>query len=221
MEATAIFKTCSRCGRTGIDADACPDCGAPTYTPAGSRPTTAAASSADAVGAPMLAALAGAALSIGSLFATWYHMRIPDELRGLLGSFAGRFGQSFDQIAPGTSAQVNQSVDELVRNGVDISGWQAFKMLDIAIAIAAGLAAVLIVTLLVYGRAVAKSVPDVKRLVGMLGAFVRGAAVYRMINQPDPGAWFNVGIGAWLAVAGGAAMVLGAAVTVSTKQTYE
>src|SRR5437588_5415 len=117
MEAAAI-KICSRCGRTGIAASSCPDCGAPTFTPAGAAP-------------------------VGVLFGP----------------------------------------------------------------------------LFVTGRAVRDSVPSVKRLVAGLGAFVAVAALYRMINQPDPAAWFTVGPGAWMALVGGAAMALGGGLKMGARQT--
>src|SRR6476661_8525243 len=117
MEAAAI-KVCSRCGRTGIGGDVCPDCGAPTYTPAGMAPVRSARADP---GAPLLVALAGAALVIGSLFLTWYHLRIPPEAQGLFTDLGNRLGSSFDQIAPGVSSQINQGVGEVIRNGIDIS----------------------------------------------------------------------------------------------------
>jgi hypothetical protein len=91
------------------------------------------------------------------------------------------------------------------------------KFVDIALAGAAGFGAVLVGTLLVYGKSVARSAPDVARVVSTLGAVVLGLTVYRMVNQPDPSAWFELGVGPWLAILGGAAMIVGG----TTRQTYE
>src|SRR5690348_6825371 len=109
MEAAAV-KICSKCGRQGLAEATCPACGAPTYTPGGVAPATPTAANP---ASGLVLSLAGAAAVIGSLFATWYTLTFPAQLRGFLGTFGGQLGESFERLVPGSAAEINRGLDDV------------------------------------------------------------------------------------------------------------
>jgi hypothetical protein len=134
--------------------------------------------------------LAGAMAVVISLWLPWYQVRISDAMRHAFDGQAGQLPQGFAAFARGVLAALPASLD--------LTGWQAFQGADVALAMLAGAVAIS-VTLAVDLRAV------------LAGAAAIGAlVVFHVVDQPGPNEIVTVRFGAWIALAGAAAIALSA-----------
>ena len=185
-------RICSHCGLRRLTETECPACGAPTYTPyqpqTSDSPAAAGAPAHEGSPIPGLGlAVLGAATLLMALSMPWYAIDLPSGLRGLFEGAVRQFGA-------GEAAR-----------GLDASAWEAFEIADVALAAAAG------VTFLVAAAALMGKLAaaDAARVLQLGGGFVIGLTLYRMIDQPDPASLLKLESGPWVALAAGAAIVLG------------
>ncbi len=189
-------RICSHCGLRRLTETECPACGSPTYAPFDPQavPLPAAEAEKPAPGSPVLGmaiALIGAGALLASLSMPWYAIELPSGLRGLFESAAQQFGAG-----------------ELAR-GLEANAWEAFEIADIALAAAAGVTFIVIAATMLSRIAPAAAT----RVLQAVGGFVIGLTIFRMIDQPDPAQLLGVETGAWVALAAGAAIVLGSGLT--------
>ncbi len=132
------------------------------------------------------AIVAGAAVVVGSLWAPWYAIDFTPAARDAIGSQAGQL--------PGVLGEFARQVITLIPAHIEATAWQAFDKADIvlfACAIVAVMAALI----------------DRMDVVGIAGTAAAGTVVLQMIARPGPNELVSLKWGAWLALAGAAAIV--------------
>ena len=92
--------------------------------------------------------------------------------------------------------------------GRDLTGWQAFSAIDILLALA-GLVGIGLAVTVVTRRTPA--VPVAFAVVGsVIGVLAVLLVLVRILDQPGPNQFLDVGVGAWLALAGTVGLTAGA-----------
>jgi hypothetical protein len=154
-------------------------------------------------------ALVGALVAVGSLWRPWYSVRFPPEFRDLFAG-GGQLGSD-----PGLLGRLARGMAAAIPDSVSVTGWEALKGADVAIAVVAiGAAAVIVAaTGAISGMRVDANLAG--RAASLAGSVVLAVAAWHIVKKPGGGApagvadWIGVESGLWMAVAGGAAMLGG------------
>jgi hypothetical protein len=150
--------------------------------------------------------LAGAAVLLFALFAPWYRVVLPPEfadafrsaVTGSTDPFARAFGEAF-------AAQAEQAT----RGGLTVTAWDAFEVLDVVL-LAAAAGSALLLGLSITDR-LSRPVDD---LVSAAGTLAAGGALFRILVRPGPNEVLTLGYGAWMALAGALAIIVGSRLSV-------
>src|SRR4051812_11749596 len=152
-------------------------------------------------------ALAGALALVGSLFRPWYSIEIPQQLRDALGG-AGGVGND-----PGLLGQMARGLAAALPKSISASGWRELQGADVAICVVALLGVALVLGAAgVFGAAVRVDRGAAAQGVAGAGAIGLAIALVHALRPPGGTAaadYVHVAEGVWIAVAGGAAMVIG------------
>jgi hypothetical protein len=156
-----------------------------------------------AAGIGHLLAAAGAIALIVSLFLTWYEVELPAAARSMF--------EAQTNTLPAESQALTQAFGTALLSAfesVDMNGWQAFEMADIAL-LGCGIAAVgaILVSLGLFGSR--SRALDAAAIVSLAGAAAGALVVVKALDQPEPARLFGLGPGPLVALVGAAAMVLG------------
>ncbi len=149
-----------------------------------------------------LTALAGAVLTLGSLWAPWYRLHLPAALRDLLQQRADAYGPA--------AGNFMRSLASLLPDSVSGDAWLVFGRTDVVLAL---LSALVIVTLLAaagtFGPGIGVAGGSAARVASLAGTVAGLAVVARMIDPPGPNAYLDVRWGAWACLLGCVLMVGG------------
>ncbi len=167
----------------------------------------------------LIVAAFGALGVLASLWLPWYLIRIPQAFRDMLSNLGGGAAQPGAAPSPGTDLStalggVMKGLAAAIPNEITGTGWQVMHGGDVALAVIAG-AALLIVMAVVGGLTGVKiELGAAGRFVAALGAVAVAIAVYHVVSRPGSGTggftnMVSVKYGIWVAVAGGVAMVAG------------
>lgn len=151
-------------------------------------------------------ALIGALVAVGSLWRPWYSVRFPPEFRELFSS-DGRLGGD-----PGLFGQLARGMAAAIPSSVSVSGWEALKGADVAIALVAIGAAVVILAASGGISGLRVDAGLAARAATAAGLTVLVLALWHVADKPGPGQaadWLHVGSGLWMAVVAGALMLGG------------
>ena len=131
-----------------------------------------------------------------SLWLPWYSFQIP---AGVLNQ-AEQAGSQFGALAP----LIQRGADLLRQLGPQhLTAWDVFHQIDVALAVAAVLAAAL-AALALTGRAT-----GVSAVIAVAGGVAASLILYRLLKPPGPSEILHPAWGLWFALAGSAAIVLG------------
>jgi hypothetical protein len=146
-----------------------------------------------------LALLAGAAMVVGGLSSPWYRVHIP---QALIDGISGGLGTGpADEFARG----MLRGVAEMGRRGeLTGTGWEAFSYSDIALLVVAVVAAG---TVLLRLAGHLERVPSNELMA--LGLAAGALTGFRMLNPPGASGLLEPMWGAWLTLAGCAAIAVG------------
>jgi hypothetical protein len=134
--------------------------------------------------------LAGALVAFFSLWAPWYVVHIPEELRRAAGIQAGQLPPGYAELARGLLA--------ILPSSLRVDGWQAFAGADVAVA------------LLAAAIAISVFVAIDERAVLAATAALAGVVLYHVVREPGSASFVTVQVGPWIALAGAAAAGLSA-----------
>lgn len=149
-----------------------------------------------------LVALSGALALLGSLFAPWYRLEFPGELRRALLTTGQGLPEPF-RSAVGSA--VSRAPDHF-----DFSAWRALTATDAALCCIAILAIALTLVLAGgFAGAIRADADAGGRVTSALGLLAVVIVLARMVDQPGPNALLSVRWGAWLALLGAFAITLG------------
>ncbi len=179
----------------------------------------------------VLLAGVGAFVALGSLWLPWYTIKFPDAFRDALGSVGSGAGSAKVTGAGGAGAGAAgdafagmfKGLAALLPTEITGKGWQVMSGGDVALAVAA--CAALLLVLAVSGGAAGVRIDRgiAGRLISAAGLVVAGIAVYHVVSKPGSGAgefsaMVQVKLGLWVATAGGLAMIVGGALTARPPQ---
>ncbi len=156
---------------------------------------------------PLLAAL-GAGGALLSLWAPWYSFRIPQELLNRADALAGQAGFLGPFIH-----QVTQAAR--VVGPLHVTAWDAFRQIDIAVAVVSSVATILAL-LALTGRGTGAG-----RLTALAGSLVVVLAGYRVVHPPGPSGLLHVMWGAYAALACGVLTIVGGMLTARADERDE
>ncbi len=145
--------------------------------------------------------LAGAGVLLLALFAPWYRVVLPP---GFADAFRSAVTGTTDPFARALGEVFVAQTDHAIRGGLPVTAWDAFKILDVVLLAAAAGAALLIV-LSITDR-LSRPVDD---LVSAAGTLAVGGVLFRIIVRPGPSEVLTIGYGAWMALAGAVAIIVG------------
>jgi hypothetical protein len=151
-------------------------------------------------------ALAGALLTVASLWRPWYRVEFPPEFRDLFSS-GGRLGSD-----PGLFGQLVRGMATALPDSVSVSGWDALKGADVALIVAA---VVVVAPILAASGAISGMRADgglAARAAALAGSTVLAVALWHVVKTPGDGPaadWIHPGSGLWMAVGGGVVMLVG------------
>jgi hypothetical protein len=151
-------------------------------------------------------ALIGAPAAVGSLWRPWYSVRFPPEFREMF-SGGGQLGRD-----PGLFGQLARGMAAVIPDSVSVSGWEALRGADVAVAIVAigAAAAILAASGAISGLRVDSGLAA--RAASAAGTTILGLALWHVVKSPGEGPaadWIHPASGLWLAVGAGAAMLGG------------
>ncbi|HWK18566.1 MAG TPA: hypothetical protein VNR66_14030 [Solirubrobacteraceae bacterium] len=142
-----------------------------------------------------IAAFGGLGLLL-SLWLPWYSFQIP---AGVLNQ-AEQAGSQFGALAP----LIQRGADLLRQLGPQhLTAWDVFHQIDVALAVAAVLAAAL-AALALTGRAT-----GVSAVIAVAGGVAASLILYRLLKPPGPSEILHPAWGLWFALAGAGAIVVG------------
>jgi hypothetical protein len=142
----------------------------------------------------------GAAAVLLSLWQPWYRFQLPSALIERVNAVSNQFG-SF-------GAYIRQGAATLQSHGpYQLSGWLVFRGFDVVLCVLAILGLVLgLQALAAEGRLVL--VPEGKGFT-LLGSLTGALVIYHIVRSPGPREILALDRGAWIALAGAAAMLAG------------
>jgi hypothetical protein len=149
-----------------------------------------------------LVALAGALLSLASLWAPWYRLHLPPGLRELLQQRADAFGPAAGNFV--------RALSSLLPDSISGDAWVVFTRTDVVLAL---ISALVILTLLAtagtFGPGIGVAADSAARVASVAGALAGLAVAARMADPPGPNAYLDVRWGAWACLLGCALMIAG------------
>jgi len=172
----------------------------------------------------VLLAGVGAFAALVSLWLPWYTIRLPEAFRdaiGAIGSGGSGTGSTGSAAAGGTAGAFSglfKGLAAALPSEITGKGWQVMSGGDVAIAVAAGAALLLIVAVAGGASGVRIERGIAGRLIALAGAVVTGIAVEHVISKGGGGAGnfssiVQVKYGIAVAAAGGLLMMLGGLLT--------
>lgn len=148
-----------------------------------------------------LVALVGAAVAVAALWLPFYELHLGQTGR------AG-FEQGLGQVPTPFAAFARGIFDQL--DGLQVTAWQVFGRLDVAVAGGAGLSVLAILAAAGgVGSGVRVDPSLAARLAGTSGVVLGVLVTYRMVSRPAPDEVLALGVGGFVALAGCALMGAG------------
>ena len=171
----------------------------------------------------VLLAGVGAVAALVSLWLPWYTIKIPEAFREALGAIGsggsgtGSTGSSAAAGAAGAFSGLFKGLAAALPSEITGKGWQVMSGGDVAIAVAAGAALLLIVAVAGGAAGVRIERGIAGRLIALAGAVVTGIAVEHVISRGGGAGSFSsivqVKYGIAVAAAGGLLMIIGGLLT--------
>ncbi len=172
----------------------------------------------------VLLAGVGAFAALVSLWLPWYTIKFPASFRDALGSIGSGTsaptggGSSASDSAGAAFSGLFKGLAAALPSEITGKGWQVMSGGDVAIAVAAG-AALLLITAVAGGASGVRIERGIAgRLIALAGAVVTGIAVEHVVDKPGSGAgsfssMVQVKYGIAVAAAGGLLMIIGGLLT--------
>jgi hypothetical protein len=168
----------------------------------------------------VIVAAFGALAALVSLWLPWYTIKLPDLFRGAFdklgsGGASGAGTGTGSGSAADAMAGLFKGLASALPSEITGKGWQVMSGGDVALAVAAGAAMLLLAAVGGgFGSSVRIDRGLAGRLVFVAGLVVTGIAVYHVVSKPGAGAGslssiVTVKMGIWVATAAGLMMVAG------------
>lgn len=142
----------------------------------------------------------GAAAMLLSLWQPWYGFQLPADMLQRVTAFSSQFGNF--------GALIRQGAATLAQHGpYQLSGWLVFRGFDVMLCVLAIAGLVLGLQALVASERLVL-IPEGKGFA-LLGAVAGALIAYHLVRRPLPGGVLVLERGAWIALVGAAAMVVG------------
>jgi hypothetical protein len=149
-----------------------------------------------------LLALAGAGVTLASLWAPWYRLHLPAALRDLVQQRADAFGPAAGNFVRALTALLPASISG--------DAWTVFAHTDIVLAMGSALVgAVLLAAAGAFGPGIRVAGGAAARIAAGAGAIGFLVVAARIADPPGPNAYLDVRWGAWAGLIGCALMVAG------------
>ena len=205
-----------------------PDCGASLPSKVARTDSLGMSNRPSAPRGVLLAAV-GAFAALVALWLPWYTIKFPESFRDALGSIGsgatgtGATGSSAAGGAAGAFSGIFKGLAAALPSEITGKGWQVMSGGDVAIAVAAGAALLLIVAVGGGASGVRIERGIAGRLIALAGAVVTAIAVEHVINKPGGGAGsfssiVQIKYGVAVAAAGGLLMIIGGLLTTRLPQ---
>ena len=206
----------------------CPDCGASLPCNVARTDSLGMSNRPSAPRGVLLAAV-GAFAALVALWLPWYTIKFPESFRDALGSIGsgatgtGATGSSAAGGAAGAFSGIFKGLAAALPSEITGKGWQVMSGGDVAIAVAAGAALLLVVAVGGGASGVRIERGIAGRLIALAGAVVTAIAVEHVISKPGGGAGsfssiVQVKYGVAVAAAGGLLMIIGGLLTTRPPQ---
>jgi hypothetical protein len=147
-------------------------------------------------------ALAGAGVTLASLWAPWYRLHLPAALRDLVQQRADAYGPAAGNFVRGLAA--------LLPDSISGDAWTVFERTDVVLALASVLvAAALLAAAGAFGPGIRVAGDAAARAATGAGAVGALLVAGRIADPPGPNAYLDVRWGAWAGLLGCALMIAG------------